>query len=151
MVGTRAGAIVCVILLLGSCGAEGDRDAATLQRETPQVRATSPDDASEDAEEDFSCERSRARPDVTLTAVDIKGGFEFDWKPGRIDVPAGEEVILEVVNRSYADHDFTAGSCYSGLIPTKRSITVAFTMPEGSVGFVCGLHSQSMSGKLRAT
>lgn len=73
---------------------------------------------------------------VRVTAVDTL------FEPDRLDVPAGEEVQVEIANDGDATHDFTveALDLSTGPIPSGDVATATFTVPDGETPFRCTLH-----------
>lgn len=140
--------VIVLVVALTSCGQGGGTTAAVDPPPSPGPSATASASVDPREEEALACERSGAIANATLIAADNPDGVEFDWKPAKIDLPAGEKVVLNVINRSYADHDFSSGSCYSGRIGAKESMKLSFVMPAEPVPFYCGLHAQGMTGKL---
>lgn len=140
--------IIAVTILLGlvaiSCGGS---DVTAAREEKPATPG--PSSTEEEVEEpDFSCNTTRRKADLTLAAMNRQGGYEWDWKPKRMELPAGQKVTLKIANPSNAAHDFSAGSCVSKNLGPKRSTSITFTVPDRPVTFYCSLHPQSMVGKI---
>jgi plastocyanin len=73
---------------------------------------------------------------VPVTAVDTR------FQPERLELPAGEEVQIEVRNEDDSTHDFTveALELSTGPIPAGGVVNATFTVPDGETRFECTLH-----------
>jgi plastocyanin len=73
---------------------------------------------------------------VPVVAVD--NAFE----PARLELPASEEVEVEITNDGETTHDFTieALDLSTGPIEPGEVATATFTPPESETTFVCSVH-----------
>jgi plastocyanin len=76
------------------------------------------------------------RDAIRLSAID------FAFRPGRLDLPAGKEVEIQLKNGGAATHDFTIESLdlSTGPIEAGAMATARFVVPKGETAFVCSLH-----------
>jgi plastocyanin len=83
---------------------------------------------------------------VRLVAVD--GQFT----PDSLQLPAGEEVTIEIRNEDGTAHDFAVGSLdvNTGTIDPGEAATATFTMPDDVTEFECTIHG-GMSGRINPT
>ena len=74
------------------------------------------------------------------------------FEPARLELPAGEEVEIEVTNEGETTHDFTIESLElsTGPIEEGAVATATFTVPQGEMGFVCSVHG-GMEGVIVGT
>ena len=75
---------------------------------------------------------------------------DFSFEPTTLDLPAGEEVTVNLVNEDDAEHSFTVEDLD---VETEaeggESSEVSFTAPdEGTVGFICKYHPDQMTGEI---
>lgn len=75
-----------------------------------------------------------------------------DFTPGSIQLPAGEEVTIEIRNEDGTAHDFAVESLEvnTGIIEPGEAATATFTVPEEVTEFECTLHG-GMSGRIEPT
>ena len=73
------------------------------------------------------------------------------FDPGVLELPAGEEVVIEVTNEDGAAHDFAIDdlNLNTGTIDSGGIATARFTVPEGSTKFRCTFHD-GMDGRIEA-
>ena len=73
------------------------------------------------------------------------GAFE----PETIQLPAGEEVTVQVTNEDDHPHDFAIETLdiNTGTIESRKSAFVTFVMPDEPIEFVCTFHS-GMKGRI---
>lgn len=142
-----ASAFLCAFtgVALVSCGGGGgSNDAASGTEGSDSTTSTI-----EAAAPTFDCtEGGAGKADATLSAVPTNGGYEYGWKPAKLELPKGEKVTVEIVNKSDIYHDFTAGSCLPGRFEKGESITISFEVPDEAVEFVCSIHPQTMIGTI---
>lgn len=69
--------------------------------------------------------------------------------PSTLELPAGEEVTIEVTNDDTTPHDFAIESIgvSTGAIDAGDIKTVTFTVPDSETEFLCTLHS-GMTGRI---
>lgn len=69
--------------------------------------------------------------------------------PSTLELPAGEEVTIEVINDDATPHDFTIESIdlSTGVIEAGDVTTATFTVPDSETEFLCTLHS-GMTGRI---
>lgn len=69
--------------------------------------------------------------------------------PSTLELPAGDEVTIEVTNDDTIPHDFTIESIdlSTGVIEAGDVTTVTFTVPDSETEFLCTLHSR-MTGRI---
>jgi plastocyanin len=72
--------------------------------------------------------------------------------PARLELPAGEEVEVEITNEGGTTHDFTVESLElsTGPIDEGAVATAALTVPEGETAFACSIHG-GMDGVIVGT
>jgi plastocyanin len=75
---------------------------------------------------------------------------DFSFDPTTLDLPAGEEVTVSLVNEDDAEHSFTVDDLD---VETEaeggESSEVTFTAPdEGTVEFHCKYHPDQMTGEI---
>ena len=80
---------------------------------------------------------------VELTIDD--GSFD----PDTIQLPAGEEVTVQLTNEDGAPHDFAVETLdiNTGTIESRKSAYATFVMPDEPIEFVCTFHS-GMKGRI---
>jgi plastocyanin len=63
-------------------------------------------------------------------------------EPHRLELPAGEEVEIEITNEGGTTHDLTieALGLSTGPIEPAKVVTAAFAVPEGETTFMCSIH-----------
>jgi nitrite reductase (NO-forming) len=83
---------------------------------------------------------------VAVTARD--NSFE----PARLELPAGEEIEVEITNEGGTTHDFTVDpiALSTGPIDAGAVATAMLTVPEGETTFVCSIHG-GMDGVMVGT
>jgi plastocyanin len=71
------------------------------------------------------------------------------FTPKTLQLPAGEEVTIEITNADDRAHDFAveAAGLNTGTIEAGAVATATFTVPEGTTEFVCTFHS-GMTGTI---
>jgi len=71
------------------------------------------------------------------------------FTPATLELPAGEEVTIEITNADDRAHDFAveAAGLNTGTIEAGAVATATFTVPEGTTEFVCTFHS-GMTGTI---
>lgn len=74
------------------------------------------------------------------------------FEPARLELPAGEEVELEITNEGGTTHDFTVESVdlSTGPIEEGAVATATLTVPEGETTFACSIHG-GMDGVIVGT
>jgi plastocyanin len=75
---------------------------------------------------------------------------DFSFEPTTLDLPAGEEVTVNLVNEGEAEHSFTVEELD---VETEaeggESSEVSLTAPdEGTVEFFCKYHPDQMTGEI---
>ena len=140
--------LIAGVLILAACGGDADEpaDAAAAPEET--VETTSSPEAEEEDDSTSSMDGCQSAPksktEIKITQVDVQ------FKPGKIEVPAGEMVTLVISNKGQMEHSWTSDAigCDSGLIPALSRGSVTFEMPDKAVPFYCTPHYDIMKGKL---
>ena len=86
---------------------------------------------------------------ATGDAVKIEAVDGDRFTPPTLELPAGEEVTIEITNTDDRAHDFAveAADLNTGTIETGAVATATFTVPEGTTQFVCTFHS-GMTGTI---
>jgi len=141
------------VALLGACGSSGsaseDESAATQPsnqaEQDDQPEAEAAQSAEEEEQPVSAClEAPPSKTKFTVLAVDKYGFGEF--KPKKLEVPAGKKITILYKNESPAIHDFVIDSleCDSGKVDKA---TVTFTAPSKPTEFRCTIHD-FMTGKL---
>ena len=71
------------------------------------------------------------------------------FTPATLELPAGEEVTIEITNTDDRAHDFAieAAGLNTGTIAAGAVATATFTAPEGTTEFVCTFHG-GMTGTI---
>jgi nitrite reductase (NO-forming) len=71
------------------------------------------------------------------------------FTPATLELPAGEEVTIEITNTDDRAHDFAieAADLNTGTIEAGAVATATFTVPEGTTEFVCTFHG-GMTGTI---
>ena len=84
-------------------------------------------------------------PDASVEITIDEGSFD----PDTIQLPAGEEVTVQLTNEDGTVHDFAIETLdiNTGTIEPGKSAYATFVMPEESVEFVCTFHS-GMEGRI---
>ena len=84
-------------------------------------------------------------PDSTVEIAMEDGSFD----PNTIELPAGEEVRIQLTNDDGHAHDFAieAMDINTGTIESGKSAYATFVMPDEPVEFVCTFHS-GMEGRI---
>jgi plastocyanin len=74
------------------------------------------------------------------------------FEPARLELPAGEEVEVEITNEGGTTHDFTVDSLdlSTGPIEEGAAATATLTVPEGETTFACSIHG-GMDGVIVGT
>ena len=82
-------------------------------------------------------------PSVEITMDD--GSFD----PETIQLPAGEEVTIQLTNEDGMAHDFAIETLdiNTGTVESRESAYATFVMPDQPVEFVCTFHS-GMEGRI---
>jgi nitrite reductase (NO-forming) len=90
-----------------------------------------------------------SRP-ATGDAVKIQAVDGDRFTPATLDLPAGEEVTIEITNADDRAHDFAveAAGLNTGTIQAGAVATATFTVPEGTTEFVCTFH-RGMTGTIK--
>ena len=72
-----------------------------------------------------------------------------EFEPETLELPAGEEVTVEVRNEGSTVHDFTIDDVElsTGGVDPDEVMTATFVVPEGSTEYRCTIHA-GMSGEL---
>ncbi len=75
-----------------------------------------------------------------------------EFTPDSLQLPAGEEVTIEIRNEDGTAHDFAVESLdvNTGIIDPGRAATATFTVPEDVTEFECTIHG-GMSGRIDPT
>jgi nitrite reductase (NO-forming) len=86
---------------------------------------------------------------ATGDAAKIEAADGNRFTPETLELPAGEEVTIEITNTDDAAHDFAidAANLNTGTIQTGAVATATFTVPEGTTQFVCTFH-RGMTGTI---
>jgi plastocyanin len=68
--------------------------------------------------------------------------FDNRFEPERLELPASDEVEVEITNEGGTTHDFTIEGLdlSTGPIEPGEVATATFTVPSGETTFVCTLH-----------
>jgi plastocyanin len=127
------GVLVAALLLLGACG--GDDDEPAEEDQTTEQEEPAEEPADEGGGEN------------ALSAID--NSFE----PRNLEFAAGEEVTVSFTNDGQNPHTFTSeeGDFDSGTIDPGDSKDVTFTVPEGTIDYMCTIHGVQMSGTIEGT
>lgn len=74
------------------------------------------------------------------------------FEPARLELPAGEDVEVEITNEGGTTHDFTVESLdlSTGSIEEGAVATATLTVPEGDTTFACSIHG-GMNGVIVGT
>jgi plastocyanin len=90
-----------------------------------------------------------ARP-ATGDATKIQAADGDRFTPATLELPAGNEVTIEITNTDDAAHDFAieAANLNTGTIQAGAVATATFTVPEGTTEFVCTFHN-GMTGTIK--
>jgi plastocyanin len=74
------------------------------------------------------------------------------FEPARLELPADEEVEIEITNEGGTTHDFTVESLElsTGPIDEGAVATATLTVPQGETAFVCSIHG-GMDGVIVGT
>jgi nitrite reductase (NO-forming) len=74
------------------------------------------------------------------------------FEPARLEVPAGEEVEIEVTNEGGTVHDFTVDALdlSTGPVEPGAVATATFTIPQGETTLTCTIHG-GMDGVIVGT
>lgn len=74
------------------------------------------------------------------------------FEPARLELPAGEDVEVEITNEGGTTHDFTVESLdlSTGPIGEGAVATATLTVPEGETTFACSIHG-GMDGVIVGT
>ena len=72
------------------------------------------------------------------------------FTPATLELPAGEEVTIEITNTDDRAHDLAieAADLNTGTIQAGAVATATFTVPEGTTEFVCTFH-RGMTGTIQ--
>lgn len=85
---------------------------------------------------------------IEIVATDEAGQFRFS--PDRIEVAAGQQVTVRVVNRGASAHDFAVPDLgvETGLIDPGQEKTITFTAPSnpGEYRFICTVPGHEQLG-----
>jgi plastocyanin len=83
--------------------------------------------------------------DASVEITIEHGSFD----PDTVDLPAGEEVTIQLTNDDGHAHDFAieALDINTGTIESGKSAYATFVMPDEPVDFVCTFHS-GMEGRI---
>jgi plastocyanin len=75
-----------------------------------------------------------------------------EFAPTRLELPAGEQVTVEVTNDGSNQHNFTIDSLdlSTGTMSGGDVNTATFTVPDGTTEFRCTFH-KDMTGTIVAT
>jgi plastocyanin len=86
---------------------------------------------------------------ATGDAVKIEAVDGDRFTPATLELPAGEEVTIEITNTDDRAHDLAveAAGLNTGTIEGGAVATATFTVPEGITQFVCTFHS-GMTGTI---
>jgi nitrite reductase (NO-forming) len=90
-----------------------------------------------------------ARP-ATGDATKIQAADGDRFTPATLDLPAGNEVTIQITNTDDAAHDFAiaAANLNTGTIQAGAVATATVTVPEGTTEFVCTFH-RGMTGTIK--
>lgn len=82
------------------------------------------------------------------TSIEAADGDVFT--PETLELPAGEEVTIQIANTDDRAHDFAieAADLNTGTIEAGEVATATFTVPEGTTEFVCTFHG-GMTGTIQ--
>jgi plastocyanin len=86
-------------------------------------------------------------PDAVRLAM-----HDDEFAPTRLELPAGEQVTVEVTNDGSNQHNFTIDSLdlSTGTMSGGDVKTATFTVPDGTTEFRCTFH-KDMTGTIVAT
>ena len=86
---------------------------------------------------------------ATGDPVKIEAADGNRFTPATLELPAGEEVTIEISNADDRPHDFAieAANLNTGTIEAGAVATATFTVPEGTTEFVCTFH-RGMTGTI---
>ena len=72
------------------------------------------------------------------------------FTPATLELPAGQEVTIQITNTDDAAHDFAieAADLNTGTIQAGAVATATLTVPEGTTEFVCTFHD-GMTGTIQ--
>jgi nitrite reductase (NO-forming) len=87
---------------------------------------------------------------ATGDAANIEGVDGDRFTPATLELPAGEQVTIEITNTDDRAHDFAikAANLNTGTIQAGAVATATFTVPEGTTEFVCTFHG-GMTGTIQ--
>jgi plastocyanin len=90
-----------------------------------------------------------SRP-ATGNAAKIQAADGNRFTPKTLQLPAGEEVTIEITNTDDRARDFAieVAGLNTGTIKAAAVATATFTVPEGTTEFVCTFHS-GMTGTIQ--
>jgi plastocyanin len=87
---------------------------------------------------------------ATGDAAKLQAADGDRFTPKTLELPAGEEVTIQITNADDAAHDFAveAAGLNTGTIQAGAVATATFTVPEGTTKFVCTFH-RGMTGTIQ--
>jgi nitrite reductase (NO-forming) len=87
---------------------------------------------------------------ATEDAAKIEAADGDRFTPATLELPAGEEVAIEITNTDDRAHDFAieAADLNTGTIQADAVATATFTVPEGTTAFMCTFH-RGMTGTIQ--
>ena len=104
-----------------------------------------------------SCE-AESQPSGNVSSGSARGDAvqlvtdDSAFAPDTLELPAGKEVTIEVINNDDIPHDFTIESIdiSTGLIEAGGVATATFAVPDSATEFVCTIHP-NMTGRIERT
>jgi nitrite reductase (NO-forming) len=87
---------------------------------------------------------------ATGNAAKIQAADGNRFTPATLELPAGEEVTIQITNTDDRAHDFAieAADLNTGTIKAAAVATATFTVPEGTTKFACTFH-RGMTGTIQ--
>ena len=87
---------------------------------------------------------------ATGDAAKIQAANGDRFTPATLELPAGEEVTIQITNTDDRAHDFAieATDLNTGTIQAGAVATATFTVPQGTTEFVCTFH-RGMTGTIQ--
>jgi plastocyanin len=87
---------------------------------------------------------------ATGPAAKIQAADGNHFTPKTLNLPAGEQVTIQITNSDDTAHDFAieAAGLNTGTIQAGAVATATFTVPEGTTKFKCTFH-RGMTGTLK--
>ena len=87
---------------------------------------------------------------ATGAAAKIQAVDGNRFTPASLELPAGEQVTIQITNSDDTAHDFAieAAGLNTGTIEAGAVATATFTVPEGTTKFKCAFH-RGMTGTIK--